>query len=229
MVATVASVFRTLGILESREPSRLYCPLRALFSKKSGCKSLTDHKLFKLSRSAKNMMRLVLRERPFTAVIKALVQYSKILESGYGASLDEAHLTVIWKHLVSCVFLQCAFETTYRRYINMTRLMRLYLGAILLLENFNGEAAASSSAARKGRLRITHFASDLLLHSEKKKVYFSTRLRLLLPATTRMRKTTAALSSAPFSYFYNAARLGELKIVHKRPVQPASRHVGSFF
>lgn len=100
-------------------------------------------------------------------VVRSLVHYSKSFESNYVASLDEAHISDIWKDLVSCGFLQGTIEAAYRRSIRVKRLACRYPEALQLPEKFNDEAVAGDSAGGTGGLGTTHFDRVLLLHSEK--------------------------------------------------------------
>lgn len=61
--------------------------------KAHGCETLTDHALFKFSRSKKVMGRLVLRDTSLIAIIKFHLQDSRTIESSFNAAFDEARNT----------------------------------------------------------------------------------------------------------------------------------------
>lgn len=70
------------------------------------------------------MTGLMLREKRLNAVVRPLVQYSRIIESSYDASFREVHTSDMCKYFLFCGLLQGVDEDSCRGYVCVTGLMR---------------------------------------------------------------------------------------------------------
>lgn len=184
--------------------------------KAPGSQPFTNHEILKVSRSKNVRTGLVLRDTSLAAVIKSLVQYSKTLESSYGASFNEAPIKDTCEDLLSWRFLQCAVEATYRRYVRGTRLMCRCQAVIKLVEKVKQERAASDNAAAKDGLSVTHHGTAIVLGSEKQSALLSIKIAAVhMKDSTKENKTAALFNSNAF-YFYVAALLKKLKAIRKK-------------
>lgn len=184
-----------------------------IFIQKPGSQPLTDHESLEPRPSASDLTGLMLQNTGLINFIKSLMQYSKTLESCYGAPLDEGRTSGTCQDLVSCGLPQGAIEATYQCNVRVTRLVPRYPEPLELVENVYGEAAAKDSAAGKSGIGITRFSIVFLLKSEKQMLYFSAKLPQLTKNTKE--KVSAALLSSLAFCFCAAALLDNLKAVYK--------------
>lgn len=133
-----------------RERKRALEPIRRTFLDASGSRPLREHKLLKRSRNMNVVTGFLLCDTRLTAIIKFFVQHSRTFESNYDPSFDEPRISSICKDLIICGFVRGDVETTRRRYVLVTRLMRRYLETLKLVDKVDDRSNTADSAAAKG-------------------------------------------------------------------------------
>lgn len=83
---------------------------------------------------------LVLRYRKVSAVVKSLVQFSKAFDPSYDVSSLDAGVSNIPRDPAACNFIQDPADSSYRRYVGVTKLARRFPDTLRLLEKLNHKA-----------------------------------------------------------------------------------------
>lgn len=82
-------------------------------------------------------------------------------------SHQEAPITDAPKKQILCGYVQSAVESSYRRYVHATELVRRFSEALRLVEKRNDEAASSDSTGESGALGGTHLDSAVVFSSKE--------------------------------------------------------------
>lgn len=185
---------------------------------------LTDYELLRLSWSARVLSGLVLRDTSLISIIKSLVQYSEMFDSGYDVSLYEAWIAAISKDLVSCVRIQGANESSHRLCFRVNKLMRRFPEALKLVKKINEEAAATDSTGKSG-LGVAHLDNMMLSSSEEQDLLL---LIEAVAAHSALKKQGPTFNCCVF-YLYATMLFEELGTVHESAIQGKTSSTEKFF